>query len=378
MRVGTIGRLTDLARLFLVGAAVTGILLEVKIRFITATPLNITEGSGTFVGIDSLARSLRKLGVTVDVIAPRLRFPIYTAHRLAFNQAIRFRKSAAYDFTVGFDMDGYTIAGKGGGIHVACIKGVIADEMRFESGWSKGTMRIQAACERLHVRRAAVVITTSQYACRKIQEYYDPPQPPLIVPEMIDLEAWRQYAEFPPLCRTPGRFVVLSVCRFYRRKRLDILLAAAERLREKIPNLELRIVGGGPEQQRLKSICQRRNLGRFVVWREDISQAELAKEYASCDIFCLPSVQEGFGIVFLEAMAHGKPIVACRAGATPEVVPHGLLVRPDDEEELANAIEHLYRDVALRHELGARGVEFIERFKPETIAQMFLTQLQKR
>ncbi len=348
-----------------------------KIRFITATPLNVIEGSGTYVGIDALARSLRKLGVTIEIVAPRRRFPIYTVHRLAFNQALRYRNFGACDYSVGFDMDGYTIAGKEGCLHIASIKGVLADEARFESGWNKATMRIQAACERLHVRRSGLVMATSRYSAGKIEEFYGPSRPPVIVPEMIDLELWRQYADLPARRTGQGRFVVLSVCRFYRRKRLNILLGAAERLRDKIGNLEIRIVGGGPEQKNLKNICRTKNLGSILVWRENISQAELAQEYIGCDIFCLPSVQEGFGIVFLEAMAHGKPIVACLAGATPEVAQHALLVPPDDEEQVANAIERLYRDEDLRHDQAALGLQLVQRFRPETVARQFLMELQK-
>ena len=70
---------------------------------------------------------------------------------------------------------------------------------------------------------------------------------------------------------------------------------------------------------------------------------ELAAEYNRCHVFCLPSVQEGFGIVLLEAMAAGKPMVAARAGAIPEVAPHAALVEPDSAEALAAGIEMLYR-----------------------------------
>jgi len=349
----------------------------VRLCFITATPLNVIQGSGTFVGIDLLARTLRTLGIEVDVLSPRLRFPIYTAQRLAFNATVRHRIAGPYDAIVGFDMDGYRIAGRGNGVHVACIKGVIADEMRFERGWTRATMGIQAACERVHVRRATRVITTSQYSADRINEFYAPARLPLIVPEMIDLESWERLSSQVDRRNTQGKFVVLSVCRFYRRKRLETLLAAAERIRDKIANLEVRIVGGGPEQGRLRRIWRDKCLEAVVVWREDISQAELGQEYANCDVFCLPTVQEGFGIVFLEAMAFGKPIVACRAGATPEVVQHGVLTRPDDVEELADAIERLCKNAELRGSLGRAGREAVKRFDAPAVAKEFLLQLQR-
>jgi glycosyltransferase involved in cell wall biosynthesis len=352
------------------------ILAGVRLRFITATPLNAIQGSGTFVGIDLLANALRKMGVEVDVVSPQVRFPIYTVQRLAFNVMLGHRLFRPYDATVGFDMDGYTVAGKGSGVHLACIKGVIADELRFESGLTWATMRLQAACERLHVLRATRVMATSQYSSHKIAEYYSPAQPPLIVPEMIDLEAWSRFDACCLPRNSSDNFVVLSVCRFYRRKRLEMLLTAADQLRDRIPNLQVRIIGGGPERDRLRRIWRQKNLQPIVVWREDIRQEDLAQEYMGCDVFCLPTVQEGFGIVFLEAMAHKKPIVACQAGATPEVVLHGCLTQPDDPTELGNAIERLYRQENLRNGLGLAGWQLVQRFNAPGIAQRFLEQVQ--
>jgi glycosyltransferase involved in cell wall biosynthesis len=172
------------------------------------------------------------------------------------------------------------------------------------------------------------------------------------------------------------KFIVLTVCRFYPRKRLPVLLAAADRLRSRIRELEMRIVGGGPEEDRLRMICREKNLDKVVVWRRNISGPDLAREYSQCHLFCLPSVQEGFGIVFLEAMANGKPVVAARAGAAPEVVQHGLLVEPDDDQQLADAIERLYREPPLRESLGAAGRAFVRRFDAPVVARMFLRELE--
>jgi len=356
-----------------------------RIRFISSTPMNVYQGSGTYVGIETLARSLRDLGVHVDIVTPSLNLPILTARRLLFNQSLRFRRSNDYDVTVGFDMDGYAIAGKtnagrpsashGSKVHVASIKGVIADEMRFESGVTRITMRLQAACEAKHVQRADFVMTTSAYSAGRIRELYGVSQVPRIVPELIDLAAWAELAQKSAPLRA-DRFIVLAVCRFYPRKRLPVLLAAADLLCSRIPTLEVRIVGGGPEEDRLQALSREKNLGETVVWRRNISGAELAREYSQCHVFCLPSVQEGFGIVFLEAMANGKPIVAARAAAVPEVVRHGLLVEPDNIGELADAIERLYRDPLLRESLGDAGRLFVRRFDAPVVARIFLRELQ--
>jgi glycosyltransferase involved in cell wall biosynthesis len=334
--------------------------------------MNVFTGSGTFVGITRLAEAVRALGASVELVVPRLKFPIYTVERVLFNQTLRLRDDEEPAITVGFDMDGYTVAKLGHGRHVASIKGVIADEMRFESGLTRATMRWQAHCERLHVHRANLVITTSRYAAERIQELYGLTTASSIVPELIDLTAWQTLLSANRAQREPDKFIVLSVCRFYPRKRLHVLLGAAERLRPKISGLQVRIVGGGPESSRLRRICEEKALQSTVRWLEDIPQSELLREYNGCHVFCLPSVQEGFGLVFLEAMAAGKAIVAARSGAAPEVVPHGLLVEPNNEEALAEGIYRLYQDAGLLQSLALQGSEFVKRFDAPAVARIFM------
>jgi glycosyltransferase involved in cell wall biosynthesis len=302
-----------------------------RLRFLTSTPQNVAAGSGTYVGIQVLAQALRDLGHTVDFETPTLHFRIFTAERLWFNRGLR--PSPTHDLTIGFDLDGYTIAA--GAPHVAALKGVIADEARFERGFTAFTMGIQARCERLHVQRATRVLVTSHYCADQVRLLYGLDRPPVIVPELIDLAAWRAHLDAAPPYANTGRRTVLFVGRFYRRKRVDILLRAAAQLREKV---EIRIVGNGPCDAMWRDLARSLDLGGTVTWLGDVSRAQLAAEYNRCDIFCLPSVQEGFGIVLLEAMAAGKPIVAARAGAIPEVAPHAAHVEPDNPEALASAL----------------------------------------
>jgi glycosyltransferase involved in cell wall biosynthesis len=103
----------------------------------------------------------------------------------------------------------------------------------------------------------------------------------------------------------------------------------------------------------------------------------LAEEYNRAHVFCLPSVQEGFGIVFLEAMAAGKPIVAARAAAVPELVRNGILVEPENPGALAEAIVRLYRDPDLCHSLSLAGLRNAEQFEMHRVATRFLSEVAK-
>jgi len=200
------------------------------------------------------------------------------------------------------------------------------------------------------------VVTVSRYCAEKLEEFYGVTGA-AVVPELIDLKAWRHYLQTNPTAPDPSKFTVLSACRFYPRKRLEVLLLAAAQLRTAIPELDIRIVGNGPQRTRLQAICKGLDLGPMVRWLGDVSRSRLAEEYNRCDLFCLPSAQEGFGIVFLEAMAAGKAIVAVRTSAVPEVVQNGILVDPDRPEALAEAIRHLYLNFAGDYAFSHSGLD---------------------
>lgn len=336
-----------------------------RLCFLTSTPLDIRRGSGTYAGISTLAAALQAQGHQVELQTPRLHLPVYTLERWAFNAGLK--PVPGFDASVGFDLDGYRIAGRSRAPHVASLKGVIADELRFQRGFTRLTMAAQARWERLHVERADAVITTSRYAAGRVAEFYG--RNARIVPELIDLGGWRRLLAQNAAQPDESRFTVLTVCRLYRRKRIDVLLRAAAQAR--IPNLEVRIVGDGPEARDFRGLWRRLRLGDRVRWLGNVSRARLAAEYNRADLFCLPSVQEGFGIVFLEAMAAGRPVVAARAAAAPEVVPQGVLVEPDDAESLAAALESLCRQPAERCRMAREGLKRVERFDAAPVAQEF-------
>jgi glycosyltransferase involved in cell wall biosynthesis len=107
-----------------------------------------------------------------------------------------------------------------------------------------------------------------------------------------------------------------------------------------------------------------------------ISRQDLVDRYRRAAIFCLPSRQEGFGIVFLEAMACGKPVVAARVAAVPETVidgETGLLVEPDDPEGLARGLGSLLSDPVRRDVMGRAGRRRAELYRADRVAERFLT-----
>jgi glycosyltransferase involved in cell wall biosynthesis len=350
-------------------------LKALRLGFITAIPQNVQRGSGCYVGIDTLAAGAASLGNQVEMIIPSFRVGSLLLDRYLFNQSLKSRRQWNYDAIVGFDLDGFAVSTRTRVPHIANVKGVLADAVRFERGWTKASLALQARWEAEHARRADLVITISQYCKDRLQDLYGVRGSIVVVPELIDLGTWRQLFSAAPVTKGAGEFTVLSVCRFYPRKRLALLLRAAHLLRRRIPELRIRVVGGGPEKASLLRLWHELRLENVVTWVGEASRHELAREYNRADVFCLPSVQEGFGIVFLEAMAAGKPIVAARAAAVPEVVRHGVLVEPESAEALAEGILRVWRDPILRHTIERQQRENVEEYEMIRVTRRFLREV---
>ena len=367
-----------------------------RFLFITATPLNSIEGSGTYVGIETLRVALRNLGHTVKILAPDFWCPNFVLRRYLFNFFLPFHPSLSphqgertkvrgvslqnegrpFDVVVGFDCDGYCLK-ISSSKYVVSIKGVLADEAKQEKGLIRWLLQLQARWELKNVQKAGLVIATSQYCKRVIQENYGiEPGKIRIIPELIDVEAWRRLLANASTHPQKKGGTVLTVCRMYPRKNLGVLLRAWRQVKEEEPTATLRIVGSGQEYRRWVELSRRLQLGESVIFLGDRTQEELAQEYKNCAIFCLPSRQEGFGIVFLEAMTAAKPIVAARAGAVPEVVQEGksgFLISPDDSEELTKALLHLIREPELRLEMGKHAQYSVQRYESVKIVSQFLS-----
>jgi glycosyltransferase involved in cell wall biosynthesis len=350
------------------------------LAFVTSTPLNVSGGSGTYVGIRELARFLEERQVRVTTHAPTFWSPSFTLKRLLFNLGIARRlRGGPQDWVVGFDLDGFHYGGRPVAPYIASIKGVIADELRNERGFVRLMLGVQAAFERLAVRRARVVVATSGYSRDRIVEAYGiQGAKVVIVPELIDLRGWQaDHGEaFSPQAEPPA---VLTVAHMYARKNVPVLLRAYARLRAGSVPFQGWIVGDGPCRRDWELLRDDLALRGQVEFLGTVSRQELAERYRRAAVFCLPSRQEGFGIVFLEAMAHAKPIVAARAAAVPETVADGevgILAEPNDPDAFARGLATLLADGDLRRRMGAAGRRRVETYRADRVAALFLETVQ--
>jgi phosphatidylinositol alpha-mannosyltransferase len=225
---------------------------------------------------------------------------------------------------------------------------------------------------RYFVRRLQGRIAVSHCARDFVGEYF--PGDYRIIPNGIDLARFGAPRE--PLPRyADGKLNVLFVGRLEKRKGVSHLLRAWRHVRQEIPNARLIVLGEGRPLEGYRRFAETHDMPE-VVFTGYVSPEELLRYYHTCDVFCAPSTgQESFGIVLLEAMAAGKPIVASAIPGYQEVVRHqqeALLVEPRDEVALAMSLVHLLADSALRARLAAAGRERATLFSWDRIATSVL------
>jgi len=156
-------------------------------------------------------------------------------------------------------------------------------------------------------------------------------------------------------------FVVLSLCRLEPRKNLGVLIKAANITKEQCGSIKYLIVGEGVQAEDLHSQVSQLGLQDTVKFAGRASEEDLPAFYRTGDIYVLPTRYEGFGIVFIEAMASGLPIISTTAGAVPEVVGEaGILLDPDDSSAFAQEIIKLYRTPEERERLRAKGFQLVK------------------
>jgi phosphatidylinositol alpha-1,6-mannosyltransferase len=219
------------------------------------------------------------------------------------------------------------------------------------------------------LRRADLIIAPSNDTANQVAGQQDVPR------ERIRVLPWALDPQFETLLITkpalPANFpagrVILTVGRWFadeRYKGMDTLITALPRLLTEWPDLQLVAVGEGDDQVWLEQIADGRGVLRHVHFLSGLTYPEIAACYQACDIFALPSRGEGFGLVYLEAMACGKPVIGGAHGGAPEVIDDGktgYLVQHGDAGQLATSLETLLADPALGRDMGARGRERVDR-----------------
>ena len=200
--------------------------------------------------------------------------------------------------------------------------------------------------------KIAVSKPAVEYARENFPGYYN------IIPNGVDVEHFSP--DVSPIEEfDDDKLNILFVSRLEKRKGLNYLLQAFKQVKKEVPNCRLIVVGPGTRLRRRYERYVAKTGLKDVVFVGLVSYDELPRYYKTADVFCAPAIgSESFGIILLEAMAMGKPIVASSIEGYASVISHGvdgLLVPPADRDQLAQALIALLNDKALRQEMGAKG-----------------------
>lgn len=222
---------------------------------------------------------------------------------------------------------------------------------------------------------AQKVIAVSNYTKSVIINYFNIPNEKVeFIPHGVDHQKFRptsDYSDIDKKHNLEGKKVILTVATLlYPYKGHDRVIKAMPKVLEKVPNAIYLIVGEGPLIKNLEKLVKELNLEEKVIFAGYVAEADLPKYYNACDVFCMPSGGdekkghvEGFGLVYLEANACGKPVIGGRCGGTVDAIVDGetgLLVNPQDIDEIADALIKLLSDEKYARSLGTNGKRRVE------------------
>jgi len=176
-----------------------------------------------------------------------------------------------------------------------------------------------------------------------------------------------KYHDFLELHGWINRKVMLTVGRLQKRKGHDHTILAMKVIAQAIPDILYAIVGDGEEMSCLKALVKEHHLEFYVQFLGKLDDSAMLSCYQQCDLFIMANREvdgdfEGFGIVFLEAQACGKPVIAGKSGGTAETMvvgETGLLVDGNDPEEIAKAVIQLFRDGTSLSVMGSKARDWV-------------------
>jgi glycosyltransferase involved in cell wall biosynthesis len=239
---------------------------------------------------------------------------------------------------------------------------VIVHQLRHLEIKNPAARALALRVERASLKSACLIITVSRYMRGEIERLLDGDAGVLVASPGCDAALQSPRDIHRPQKARDAQFRLLFVGNCMRRKGLDYLIRALALLEDS--RVRLDVVGGYDLEpgyyEELRREVERLSLAGGVCFHGRVSCESLADFYQRADLFVMPSLYEGFGIVYAEAMRAGLPIVATDVGPVPDIARHGenaLLVAPADSAALAGAIHLLVSDADLRALFARRSLE---------------------
>lgn len=215
--------------------------------------------------------------------------------------------------------------------------------------------------------RADIVMPISDFLERRVRESGYSGEI-AVIPNGVDLALFRPVPGAP----RPPHHAIVSVSRLVSKNGLPDLVRAFALVRAEYPDATLSLVGDGEDRGPLSALAREEGVERHVIFAGGVPHAAIPDFLRSSDLFVRPSLSEGFGNAFVEAMACGVPVIGTSVGAIPELIDHGksgLLSPPGDPASLARAIIRIFSDLPLREMCVAGGLQTASRHSWDAIAE---------
>lgn len=240
------------------------------------------------------------------------------------------------------------------------------------------------------LHNANKVITISQFTKRELIKLGLRDRDIAIIPLCVDSDMFmpRDCEGLRRKLNLQDKRVILAISRLAERKGHDVVIKSLPKVLEKVPNTAYVIVGSGPTEDKLKTLVKNLALDRQVIFIGEVPHDSIVDYYNVCDLFIMPNRKledtgeiEGFGVVFLEANACGKPVIGGRTGGTEDAIidsQTGILVdKVTEPDEISQAILRLLLDEELSRRMGEAGRKRAEDFFNWSIMANRLRELNK-
>ena len=214
------------------------------------------------------------------------------------------------------------------------------------------------------IRRADTVTAISRYLADIAREYTSVPIK--IIPNGVDINAMK----FPETTRKPH--AVVTVSRLVEKNNVGNLIRAIAIVRDTLPDVHLSIIGSGRLRGELERCVSDLGISNAIDFIGSVPHHRLGEFLGSASVFARPSLSEGLGSAFLEAMAARLPVVASAVGGIPDIVHEGstgLLCNPENPDDIARAITRLLTDMELRNHIIGTAYQFVQRYDWTVIAK---------
>ena len=220
------------------------------------------------------------------------------------------------------------------------------------------------------LRRSHKLIAVSQAAAQRLRQLL-PDADIVMIPNGIKTQ------EFAPIVRERDGYVrVLFVGGMGKLKGENDLIQALGLAAKRAPQLRISLLGHGAEG--VATLCDECGIHSHIEHLGPVPHAERAQFFRNADIFVLPSYGEGMPMAVLEAMAAGLPVIATHVGGIPELITHGaegFLIRPGDIQDLAERIVRLANDQNLRSQMGQLALKKVQQFEEQHVMERLLQEL---